>query len=431
MKRWQLTLMLGGLAPIAAVFAPVLMGSMTVRPELPPAVAGELHLSAGLDRSATLIGGPRERHLVVDIVAPAPSISKADTGDLVVVLDASGSMWAKSKMVHAKEAVRELWRASPSGTDLALVVFNDDAAVAVPPGVPISELEPLLNAVQEYGGTNLYAGLRVGRQVLSSMRTGNEPGQIVVVSDGQANVGVTDATAFDRLVETMAHDGVTVSAWGLGPDADVDGLARLAEVGGGDSGVLSDAQTLVDRLPAAHAHGGAVVARDLDVTVKPFPGAKFVGWTSPDADATDGVAHPRALRAGEARTVVADLLVDAALGDHTLLIELQYTDHQGVRRHQPTWATVNSVERSWEVEASVDRPRTEAATRHRAARTLTDGLRAGDNPQTLATDAADQLRSIADRENLPGLVDHAARLDDRPSTDTALFLQERIRDLLR
>ena len=53
------------------------------------------------------------------------------------------------------------------------------------------------------------------------------------MSDGLANTGITDPGEIARLVRGAKHDGVRISAMGLGRDYDEDLMQAIAENGGG------------------------------------------------------------------------------------------------------------------------------------------------------------------------------------------------------
>ncbi len=226
MKRWQFTLLLVGLAAVAAITAPLLRSVRLPAAADPPGVSS--------------------------LGAPSVFVGSVAVRDVVVVLDASGSMSAASKMDDARRAVRALHEALLPDEDFAVVAFNDRAVPVVPPDVERSEVDALLESVLVYGGTNLYAGLELGAATLERMRSADEPGHLVVVSDGVANVGVVDDAALERLAGQLGRRGVTISTIGIAPGADAAALERLARASGGESAVVRDAARLLDVLPALH-----------------------------------------------------------------------------------------------------------------------------------------------------------------------------------
>lgn len=230
MKRWSITLLLGGLALGAAWVAPFLVGAPTGSP------------------------GPS-----------AQTIPKADgtavrpTDNVVVVLDVSGSMSLRSRMDHARDAMRALHRALHPNHDFALVVFNDEATLVIPADlVPGAAADALIDSIHDFGGTNLYGGLTLGARALERMRAPGEAGHLVVISDGVANVGAIEPATFERLARALHRDGVVVSAVGLGSDVDRTTLERLAHHTRGVTAMLDDAAGLRQWLLETYPHDAVI-----------------------------------------------------------------------------------------------------------------------------------------------------------------------------
>ena len=78
----------------------------------------------------------------------------------------------------------------------------------------------------------MYDGLLAGIEQLKS----GEPGRVrrmVLLSDGHANVGLSDNTSLSNLAGREATEGISTSAIGLGLDYNEDLLAMMADSGGG------------------------------------------------------------------------------------------------------------------------------------------------------------------------------------------------------
>lgn len=333
MQRWHLTAGLATLTVVAAAVAPRLAGTPheTPRPVPPPpkppvveevaAADGHLELEARLDRGAILQGRTEERFLAITISAPD------DLGetfrhpvDIGVVMDASGSMSARGKVDYAKSAAKLLASNMESGDVYSLVTFSDDASVVIP-ATPVTDAHALHRAVDrilEGGGTNLYAGLDKGAgEVRRSLGDGHV-GRVVLLSDGHANVGITDPDALGRYVATLASQGVTVSTVGLGLDYNEDLLARLADLGGGTYDFVDDPRELQAVFTDELERTASIVARSTVVTVELPLGVEpleVIGW---DATPTSNgwKVSLGDVYAGETRKIVARVRVQAdALGE--------------------------------------------------------------------------------------------------------------------
>lgn len=120
--------------------------------------------------------------------------------DWVFVLDRSGSM--RSKVATLAEGVgRALGKLRPNDR-FRIVTFNNTASELTQGYMPVNTqtIARYTSAVQSLGadgGTNLYAGLSMGMDALDADRTG----AIILVTDGVANVGVTENRKFFDLAK--------------------------------------------------------------------------------------------------------------------------------------------------------------------------------------------------------------------------------------
>jgi Ca-activated chloride channel family protein len=195
---------------------------------------GRLRIEAAMDQSALLQGSGEDRFLVIEVGADAVEGAARRPVHLSVVMDTSGSMSGQGKMSHARAAAQELVGLLGPEDTFSLVTFDDQAAVRLPdrPVTDASSLQRRIQGIQTGGGTNLYDGVESG---LDEVRS--DPGEgvrrVVVLSDGNANIGITDSGSLRRQAGSLVAQGVTISAIGIGVDYNEDLLAAMADAGGG------------------------------------------------------------------------------------------------------------------------------------------------------------------------------------------------------
>ncbi|MEM8744949.1 MAG: VIT and VWA domain-containing protein, partial [Pseudomonadota bacterium] len=118
--------------------------------------------------------------------------------DWVFVLDRSGSM--NGKIATLAEGVAKAL-GKLRAEDRFRIVFFNNATMELTRGFRPASAEEISKAIQDVravnadGGTNLYAGLKLGLDSLDADRTG----AIVLVTDGVANVGVNETRKFLEL----------------------------------------------------------------------------------------------------------------------------------------------------------------------------------------------------------------------------------------
>ncbi len=112
----------------------------------------------------------------------------------VFAVDASGSA-AMARLAEAKGAVELLLaQAYVKRAEVALVAFRGDSAtLTLPPTRSLARAKRELAALAGGGGTPMAAGLDLTRRVAEAERARGRTPLIVVLTDGRANVGGTDA----------------------------------------------------------------------------------------------------------------------------------------------------------------------------------------------------------------------------------------------
>lgn len=382
MQRWHLTATLTAAALIGAALAPRL-GAVAPRPverslpavaplppEPPPAREGSLTLTARLDHEAALLGAHSERFVVIELGAPAIEGAPRQPVDLAVVLDASGSMSARGKIDFAKRAAKHLAGSMRPGDTFALVTFEDRAEVVVPAG-PVHDPEAVRQAIDrvyEGGGTNLHAGIVTAGRELQRVGDGEGVGRIVVLSDGNANKGVTGPASIAWSAGELAREGITVSTVGLGLDYNEDLLARIADLGGGSYDFVDDPR----QLPAVFAdeleRSATVVARDVTVRldlgerVEPL---EIVGWDA-ERDADGWKIWLGDVHAGDTRKIIARVRVHAGEEGDLAVAKVLASYHdliEGSMSSTHADATIRVTRDPHVVSRSVDRDAAVAAQR--------------------------------------------------------------------
>jgi len=206
-----------------------------------------LQATVQLDRIASLAAADAVHHLVVELeAAPAPVEDQALALELALVIDVSGSM-SGEPLEFARAAALGVVDALGPADRLALVSFATDSRVDLPAQAMDeagrAEARQILRDLRTRGTTALAAGWADGcRAVAPSASTLDGTAaeesaarrrQVVVLSDGHANVGLTDPAELGRHAAEVLARGVATSAVGIGARYSNAQLEALAEFGGG------------------------------------------------------------------------------------------------------------------------------------------------------------------------------------------------------
>ena len=149
-------------------------------------------------------------------------------GSLVIVLDKSGSMDG-DKINSARQAALAAIQTLSDNDYVGVVGFDAVAQWSVPFQQIAGRRDAMRSLVRRIGadgGTDVYAGMKMGFEGLRKAKTGIK--HMIVLSDGQ-----TPPAEFDALVRQMRTDGITVSTVAVGDDADRNLMTRIARIGAG------------------------------------------------------------------------------------------------------------------------------------------------------------------------------------------------------
>ncbi|NBN95916.1 MAG: VWA domain-containing protein, partial [Verrucomicrobia bacterium] len=176
-------------------------------------------------------------HVLVRIVAPSQPADTVATPraplDLALVIDRSGSMSGRPLEAALESAVR-IVRGLRADDRVSVVAFDESIEV-VQPLTTVTDREELvrrIKAIDSRGSTDLFGGWEEAVKQLAPFTRKDRIARVILLSDGQANHGLTDETAICQHVARAAAAGITTSTVGLGHGFNetlMTGMARAGE----------------------------------------------------------------------------------------------------------------------------------------------------------------------------------------------------------
>jgi Ca-activated chloride channel family protein len=209
--------------------------------------------------------------------------------NLAIALDRSGSMGGQ-KIVQAREAALEALSLLGVRDRIALVAYDNDATTLIETQHPLerARLAAVIRGIQPGGSTALYAG--VG-QAAAEVRRGASEGsvdRIILLSDGQANVGPSSVDDLRGLGRSLAREDISVSTVGLGAGFNEDLMTGLAATGQGNSYFAENARDLARIFAAELDDVLNVTATGVEVVVTFAPGVRPVGLIGREGEIMEG-----------------------------------------------------------------------------------------------------------------------------------------------
>ena len=217
------------------------------------------------------------KHWLMRVAVKAGEIGAAQVpaANLVFLIDVSGSMNDPNKLPLLQSSMKLLAAQTRTQDRISLVVYAGREAVVLEP-TPGDQHERIARAIDQLtagGSTAGEAGIRLAYRMARSAFVKGGINRVLLATDGDFNVGVTDFDQLKNLIERERESGVQFSTLGFGTgNYNEERMEQLADAGNGTYAyidTLAEARkVLVDQV-----HSTLVtVAKDVKVQVEFNPG---------------------------------------------------------------------------------------------------------------------------------------------------------------
>jgi len=212
---------------------------------------------------------PRHRLALIGVQGRRIDAARIPPRNLVFLVDVSGSMQPANKLPLVKSSLAMLARNLAPRDRLAIAVYAGAAGLVLPStrGDDTATILEALGRLQAGGSTNGAQGLRLAYQTARDAFIPGGSNRVILATDGDFNVGVTNQGDLIRLIEESRESGVMLSVLGYGMGNLKDStMEKLADRGNGNYAYID---TLAEaRKVLVEEAGGTLVTIAKDVKLQ-------------------------------------------------------------------------------------------------------------------------------------------------------------------
>lgn len=192
-------------------------------------------------------------------------------GNLVFLLDVSGSMASPNKLPLVKSAFKLLVKKLDDKDRVAIVVYAGAAGLVLG-STPGNQKPIIIDAVDRLnagGSTAGGAGIRLAYKIASENYIEDGNNRVILATDGDFNVGVSSTSELVRMIEKKREKGIflTVLGFGMGNYKD-SRMEQLADTGNGNyyyiDNILEGKKVFVEEMSATLF----TIAKDVKIQVE-------------------------------------------------------------------------------------------------------------------------------------------------------------------
>ena len=255
-------------------------------PDDPTAPVDKSHFTAGatlmmngrIGHPTMAAGRPDETFLFVDVNTEGADVGVTTTApvNLAIVIDTSGSMEGQ-RIANATAAARGMIDRLRDGDTVSVVGYSTNTEIMVPATTVSPATRPQIisriAAISTTGHTCMSCGIEAGMQMLAR-RTG-AVNRMLLLSDGEANRGITDLGGLQGLAADIRQRGASISSIGVDVDYNERVMLALARESNGRHHFVEDASRLQAAFDAELQSLVKTIGKQAQLSVELAPGVNL------------------------------------------------------------------------------------------------------------------------------------------------------------
>lgn len=189
--------------------------------------------------------------------------------NLVFLMDVSGSMNAPDKLPLVKTALAGLAGALSPKDKVSIVVYAGAAGLVLEPTNDIGKIRRALESLEAGGSTAGGAGIELAYRIAEDNFITGGVNRVLLATDGDFNVGVSDTKALIELIEKKRDSGITLTTLGFGQGNYNEALMeQVANKGNGNYAYIDSALEAKKVLGEEMAGTLFTIAKDVKIQVE-------------------------------------------------------------------------------------------------------------------------------------------------------------------
>ena len=240
---------------------------------------------------------------------------------LTFLADVSGSMSNADKLPLAQQAMKRLVENLQRGDTVALATYAGWVAKLLDP-TDVSDRKKIFDAIDKLtagGSTAMSSGIDLAYQMADAAYVAGDVNRVIILSDGDANVGPASHTEILKQIKSYADKNITLTTLGFGAMGwgyNDQMMEQIADAGNGNYFFI-DCMAEADRVFGDKLTGALeVIAKDVKIQVDFNPGLvesyRLVGYENraiADRDFSNDFVDAGEIGAGHTVTAVYEVIL--------------------------------------------------------------------------------------------------------------------------
>ncbi|QDU31753.1 von Willebrand factor [Anatilimnocola aggregata] len=197
--------------------------------------------------------------------------SERPASNLVLLVDTSGSMTDANKLTLLKQAFTLMVGELNENDKVTIVTYAGNAGMRLPPtrGDQKETIIAAIDGMQSGGSTHGSAGIELAYEHAAAQFIKGGTNKVILATDGDLNVGITDDTALVNLITKKAETGVFLTVLGVGTGNLKDAkMERLADNGNGIYAYLDSVREARKVLVEEMSGSLVTIAKDVKIQIE-------------------------------------------------------------------------------------------------------------------------------------------------------------------